>query len=71
MRVLAYLVKAWNGLVDLAGRTRLINPDDVPVRQVVKDIAYADAHRLQKMDITVPSWNRPSPSSSTSTAAAG
>ena len=61
MKVLAYLAKAWNGLVSLAGRTRLINPDDVPVRQVVKDIAYADAHRLQKMDITVPLVEPPLP----------
>jgi acetyl esterase/lipase len=61
-KVPAYLAKAWNGLFSLAGRTRLINPDDVPVRLVIKDIPYVEgAHRLQRLDVTVPYAEPPLP----------
>lgn len=62
VNVKTYLAKAYNGLFSLVGRTRLINPDDIPVKQVVRDVPYAGgAHRLQKLDITIPFAEPPLP----------
>jgi acetyl esterase len=62
MNIQAYLVKAYNGLTSLGGRTRLINPNDIPVKQVVKDVPYTSgAHRLQRLDITIPYAEPPLP----------
>lgn len=61
INIQAYLAKAYNGLFSLAGRTRLMNPDDIPVKQVVRDVPYAGAHRLQRLDVTVPYAEPPLP----------
>jgi acetyl esterase/lipase len=62
MNLQAYLVKAFNGLISLGGRTRLINPDDTSVKQVVRDVSYAGgAHKLQRLDITIPFAEPPLP----------
>jgi acetyl esterase/lipase len=60
--VIAYLVKALNGLSAAGGRTWVMNPNDIPVKQVLKNVPYVDdAHRLQRLDITIPYAEPPLP----------
>ncbi len=62
MNVRASLVKALNGLLLAGGRTRPMNPADIPVKEVIKDVPYVEgAHRLQRLDITVPLAEAPLP----------
>ncbi|RJP28342.1 MAG: alpha/beta hydrolase [Actinobacteria bacterium] len=62
MNIPAYLVKALNGLLLAGGRTRLMNPNDTPVKEVIRNVPYVDgAHRLQRLDITIPYAEPPLP----------
>jgi len=62
MNIGAYLVKAFNGFITLGGRTRLMNPKDARVKEVIRNVTYGeDAHRLQRLDITVPYAEPPLP----------
>lgn len=62
MNIQAYAVKALNGLLMVGGRTRLMNPKDTPVKEVTRNVTYSDsAHRLQKLDITIPFAEPPLP----------
>jgi acetyl esterase/lipase len=60
--VIAYLVKALNGLLIVGGRTWVMNPNDTPVKEVIKNVPYVDgALRLQRLDITIPYAEPPLP----------
>ena len=62
MNIQAYLVKALNGLLLSGGRTRLMNPNDIPMKERIRNVTYSDsAHRLQRLDITVPYAEPPLP----------
>ncbi len=62
MDLTPYAVKAFGGLSLLGGRTRLMNPRDIPVKESVRDVPYVmSAHRLQKLDVTVPLAEPPLP----------
>jgi acetyl esterase/lipase len=62
MDIPAYLAKAFGGLSLMGGRTRLMNPRDIPVKELLRDLPYTrGAHRLQKLDVTVPFAEPPLP----------